>query len=168
MKKEAFYDMSYGLYIITSKYEEQFAGCIVNTVTQATAEEKPKLIVIVNKENTTNQIMKKAKKVNISVLSQNADMLLIGRFGFRNSKEYDKLKDTKHILGKNNIPVITESVVSYVETNIIEEIDCGTHTVFVLEATEADTLSEEKPLTYQYYHEVIKGKTPPKASSFSG
>ena len=42
MEKEAFFKLSYGLYIITTKYEEHFAGCVVNTVVQATAEEKPK------------------------------------------------------------------------------------------------------------------------------
>ena len=50
MEKEAFFKLSYGLYIITTKYEEHFAGCVVNTVVQATAEEKPKLLVTVNKE----------------------------------------------------------------------------------------------------------------------
>ena len=51
MEKEAFFKLSYGLYIITTKYEDHFAGCVVNTVVQATAEEKPKLLVTVNKEN---------------------------------------------------------------------------------------------------------------------
>lgn len=167
MEKEAFYDMSYGLYIITSKDGDEFAGCIVNTVVQATSEEKPKLVVIVNKENTTNEIMKKSKKVNISTLAKDVDMLLIGKFGFRNSREFDKLKNTKYIMGENNIPIVTENVVSYVETDIIDEIDAGTHTVFILEATNSKKISNEEPLTYKYYHEVIKGKTPPKASSFS-
>ena len=167
MEKEAFFDMSYGLYIITSKFKDEFAGCIVNTVVQATSEDKPKLVVIVNKENTTNEIMKKSKKVNISTLSKDVDMLLIGKFGFRNSREFDKLKDTKYIMGENNIPVVTENVVSYVEADIIDEIDTGTHTVFILESTNSKKISCEEPLTYKYYHEVIKGKTPPKASSFS-
>lgn len=167
MQKEAFFKLSYGLYIITTKYEEHFAGCVVNTVVQATAEEKPKLLVTVNKENNTNITMKQAKKVNISVLSQDADMLLIGKFGFRSSKDFDKLEGTEHIMGKNNIPIITKATSSYIEANIINEIDCGTHTIFVLEVEEAKIISDKPVLTYDYYHDVIKGKTPPKASSFS-
>lgn len=167
MEKEAFFKLSYGLYIITTKYEEHFAGCVVNTVVQATAEEKPKLLVTVNKENDTNTTMKKSKKVNISVLSQDADMLLIGKFGFRSSKDFNKLEGTEYIMGKNNIPVITKATSSYIEANIINEIDCGTHTIFVLEAEEAKILTNKPVLTYDYYHNVIKGKTPPKASSFA-
>ena len=147
MQKEAFFKLSYGLYIITTKYEEHFAGCVVNTVVQATAEKKPKLLVTVNKENNTNITMKQAKKVNISVLSQDADMLLIGKFGFRSSKDFDKLDGTEHIMGKNNIPIITKATSSYIE--------------------EAKIISDKPVLTYDYYHNVIKGKTPPKASSFS-
>ena len=30
MEKEAFFKLSYGLYIITTKQDEHFAGCVVN------------------------------------------------------------------------------------------------------------------------------------------
>lgn len=167
MDKSAFFKLTYGLYIITTKYEDHFAGCVVNTVVQATAEERPKILVTVNKENNTNEVMKKSKKVNISVLSKEADMLLIGKFGFRSSKALNKLEGTEHIIGNNGIPIVTEATSAYIEANIINEIDCGTHTVFILEATDSKTISDEPVLTYDYYHNVIKGKTPPKASSFA-
>ena len=167
MDKTAFFKLSYGLYIITTKYEEHFAGCVVNTVVQATSEEKPKLLVTVNKENDTNITMKKSKKVNISVLAQEADMLLIGKYGFRSSKDFNKLEGTEYIIGKNGIPVVIQATVSYIEADIINEIDCGTHTVFVLEATEAKKLNDKPVLTYDYYQKNKKRKTPPKASSFA-
>lgn len=167
MNKDVFSNLTYGLYIISTKYEDHFAGCIVNTVVQATPEEKPKLIFIVNKENDTNITMKKSKKVNLSVLSNEADMLLIGKFGFRSSKDYNKLENTEYKIGNNNIPVITEKAVSYIEANVIDEIDLTTHTIFVLEANEAEIISNKPVMTYDYYHKVVKGKTPPKASSFA-
>ena len=167
MDKSAFFKLTYGLYIITTQYNEHFAGCVVNTVVQATAEENPKLLVTVNKENDTNKTMQKSKKVNISVLSQDADMLLIGKFGFRSSKDFNKLEGTENILGNNGIPIVTQAVSSYIEAEIIGEVDCKTHTVFILEAKEAKILNDKQVLTYDYYHNVIKGKTPPKASSFS-
>lgn len=167
MNKDVFSNLTYGLYIISTKYEDHFAGCIVNTVVQATTEEKPKLIVIVNKENDTNITMKKSKKVNLSVLSEEADMLLIGKFGFRSSKDYNKLENTEYKIGNNNIPVITEKAVSYIEASVINEIDLTTHTIFVLEANETEVISNKPVMTYDYYHKVVKGKTPPKASSFA-
>ena len=144
MDKSAFFKLTYGLYIITTQYNEHFAGCVVNTVVQATAEENPKLLVTVNKENDTNKTMKKSKKVNISVLSQDADMILIGKFGFRSSKDFNKLEGTENILGNNGIPIVTQAVSSYIEAEIIGEVDCKTHTVFILEAKEAKILNDKQ------------------------
>ena len=166
MNKKVLFDLNYGLYIVTTKNAEEFSGCVVNTVTQVTAEEKPKLIVAINKENYTAEIAQKSRKMNISVLSQEADMLLIGKFGFRSGRDINKLEETQYTLGKNGIPIITEKAVSYIECNIIQVIDCGTHNIFMLEMQEGEKLKEKEPMTYQYYHTVIKGKTPPKASSY--
>jgi len=166
MNKLALTKLNYGLYIVTSKNGEDFSGCVVNTVTQITAEERPKAIVAINKENYTCQIALKAKKINISILSQEADMILIGKFGFRTGKEFNKLENTESIIGTNGIPAVTEKAVGYMEANIINEIDCNTHYLFILEIQEAEILNEKQPLSYSYYHNVIKGKTPPKASTY--
>lgn len=167
MNLSTLFQLNYGLYIVTTKMGEEFSGCVVNTVTQITAEQKPKLTVAINKENYTCEIAKKSKKINISILSEEADMMLIGKFGFRTGREYDKLQDTQYKLGKNQIPIITQNITGYLETNVIDMIDCNTHTLFVLELQEAETLNKmAKPMTYRYYHEVVKGKTPPKASTY--
>ena len=45
-------------------------------------------------------------------------------------------------------------------------MDCSTHTIFMLEAQKSEIINDKPVLTYEYYHNVIKGKTPPKASSY--
>ena len=166
MNKKVLFDLNYGLYIVASKEGDMFSGCVVNTVTQVTAEEKPKLIVAINKENYTAEIAKKSRKMNLAVLSQEADMLLIGKFGFRSGRDINKLEGTEYKIGNNGIPIITEKAVSYIECNILQVIDCGTHDLFLLEMQEGEKIAEKEAMTYQYYHTVIKGKTPPKASSY--
>ena len=166
MNKKVLFDLNYGLYIVTSKEGDMFSGCVVNTVTQVTAEEKPKLIVAINKENYTAEIAKKSRKMNLAVLSQEADMLLIGKFGFRSGRDINKLEGTEYKIGNNGIPIITEKAVSYIECNILQVIDCRTHDLFLLEMQEGEKIAEKEAMTYQYYHTVIKGKTPPKASSY--
>ena len=44
----------------------------------------------------------------------------------------------------------------------------GTHVTFVGEVVDAGNLSGVAPMTYAYYHGTLKGKTPPKASSYVG
>ena len=167
MDKTVFNKVSYGVYIATSMYEGNFSGCVITTLMQITAEDTPKMTIAVNKENYTNELIRKSGKVNISVLSEDADMLLIGKFGFRTGKDFNKLEGTEHIIGNNSIPCITKEAVAYFEAKVINEIDAGTHTIFLLEAEEAINLSNKSPMTYDYYHKVVKGKTPNKAATFS-
>lgn len=166
MNLHVLFQLNYGLYIVTAKEQEKFSGCVVNTVTQITAEEKPKLIVAINKQNYTCEIAQTSQKMNISILSKSSNMLQIGKFGFQSGKNINKLEGTQYIIGKNGIPVITENVTGYIECDILEKIDCVTHILFILEMQQGEVVSQEEPMTYEYYHKVIKGKTPPKASTY--
>jgi flavin reductase (DIM6/NTAB) family NADH-FMN oxidoreductase RutF len=47
--RSVFRDLSYGLYIITSKDEDRMNGQIVNTIIQVTSE-PPRIAVIINKK----------------------------------------------------------------------------------------------------------------------
>lgn len=167
MDKLAFSKVSYGVYIATTKYEEKASGCVITTLMQITAEDTPKMMVAVNKSNYTNELIKKSKKVNVSVLSEEADMLLIGKFGFRSGRDFDKLEGTENVIGKNGIPAVTQSATAYFEANVINEIEAGTHTIFLLEVAEAVKLNDKLSMTYDYYHKVVKGKTPKTAATFS-
>ena len=167
MDINAFNKVSYGVYIATSKFNDDFSGCVITTLMQITAEDKPKMSVAINKSNFTNELIRKSKKVNVSVLSEEADMLLIGKFGFRSGRDFDKLEGTEHIIGNNGIPCVTQSVTAYFEASVIGEIDAGTHTIFLLEADESVVLTDKPSMTYDYYHKVVKGKTPKTAATFS-
>jgi flavin reductase (DIM6/NTAB) family NADH-FMN oxidoreductase RutF len=49
---------------------------------------------------------------------------------------------------------------------VVQTLDVGTHMIFVGEVKDAEVLSDATPMTYAYYHSTLKGKTPPKASSY--
>lgn len=167
MDINAFNKVSYGVYIATSMFEDKFSGCVITTLMQITAEDKPKMSIAVNKCNFTNELIRKSGKVNVSVLSEDANMLLIGKFGFRSGRDFDKLEGTEHVIGNNGIPCVTEMANSYFEASVIGEVDAGTHTIFLLEALESVAISDKPSMTYDYYHKVVKGKTPKTAATFS-
>ena len=77
MDINAFNKVSYGVYIATSKFNDDFSGCVITTLMQITAEDKPKMSVAINKANFTNELVRKSKKVNVSVLSSTASILII-------------------------------------------------------------------------------------------
>ena len=45
-------------------------------------------------------------------------------------------------------------------------METSTHTVFLGEVIDADVLKSEPAMTYAYYHNVIKGKSPKNAPSY--
>ena len=58
MNNKGLRKLSYGVYIINTIN----SGCIVNTLTQVTSD---KVIVAINKDNYTNQMIKTYKEPNI-------------------------------------------------------------------------------------------------------
>jgi len=165
MDKTALFNLSYGLYIIGAKDGARDVGCVVNTVTQATSSPVT-LTVCINKDNHTNACIKETKEFSVSILSEETKKTTIGIFGFSSSRDRDKFADVSSGHTLAGMPYVSEGVTSYLQCKVIEFIDDFTHTIFIAEVVEAENLSEEPPMTYAYYHRELKGKTPPKASSY--
>jgi len=165
MNNAALYNLSCGLYIIGVGDGEKYAGCVVNTVTQSTS--KPvTLTVCINKDNYTNSCIKKTKEFSVSILSENTKESTFGIFGFHSSRDRDKFSELPFALTPAGLPYVNEGVTAWLQCKVIDFVDNFTHTIFIAEVQEAENLYNEPPMTYAYYHNVIKGKTPPKASSY--
>ena len=91
MDEKALYKITYGLYVVSAQAEGQRSGCVVNTLQQVTAE-PVRLAVTVNKDNLTCQLIQKAGRFAAVALDQRADMMAIGRFGFRTGRDMDKFE----------------------------------------------------------------------------
>ena len=89
MDKTVFHDLSYGMYVVSTKYQGRNIGCFVNTVIQITSE-NPIIAVSINKNNYTKQALSTGQKFAVSILSQETDTKVIGKFGFFSSKDTDK------------------------------------------------------------------------------
>lgn len=162
----AFRRLSYGLYLVTALTKDGTkVGCVVNTFQQV-ASNPPMASVSLNKENATTRAILETGKFAVSVLDQSATMELIGLFGFKTSAEVNKFQDVEHGLCASDAPVVLESCAATFAVEVRDRIDVGTHYLFVGPVTEANTTSSEPPMTYAYYHEVLRGKTPPKAASY--
>lgn len=159
MNKEGLKKLSYGIYIINTKN----SGCVVNTLTQVTND---KVIVAINKENYTNKMLKENKIFNATVLTTNTNMEIIQTFGFTSSKENDKYKNFQIEKDTNNIPYIKENMAALIECEVINEIDLDTHTIFIAKILNTKNLSNEEVMTYDYYHKIKNGITPPKAPTY--
>lgn len=165
MNNKTLHKISYGLYIISSKMEGKFNGQIANTVFQITSEPAT-IAVSINKQNLTNEYIRASKLLTVSILSQSAPMTLIGKFGFKSGRESNKFEDIKYKLSQNGVPIIEDSTVGFLEGEVIQEVDMGSHTIFIARVIDAEITSEDTPMTYAYYHQVKNGKAPQAAPTY--
>ncbi|MDD4766168.1 MAG: rubredoxin [Desulfotomaculaceae bacterium] len=166
MNPKALFNFSYGLYVITSKKGDKVNGQIGNTVFQISSDPAT-IAVSINKNNLTHEYIKDSKTFTVSILSQDVPLNLIGQFGFKSGRESNKFEGVSYQMGQNGAPYLTDYVLSFVEAKVIQEFDANTHTVFLGEITEADTLSKGIPMTYAYYHQLKAGSVPPAAPAIT-
>jgi len=156
--------ITYGLYILTVADGEQKNGMILNTVFQVTAV-PPRVAVSINKQCLTHEILCKTRRFAAMPLDQTATLPFIGNFGFRTGRNFDKFSKVPFTTGKLGCPLISEHTLSFMEVEVSQTLDVGTHTIFVGEVKDAGVFHANHPaLTYEYYHHVIKGKVPPGAT----
>lgn len=163
MNKNAFHNLSYGVYIVSTLDGARPTGCIANSAMQITSSPAT-IAVSINHDNYTNACIKESGKFAISILSEQIDPGLIGTFGFQSGKEIDKF-DGVSVVEKEGICVVADAC-AYVVCNVIDSMETATHTVFLGEVIDADVLTKEDPMTYAYYHKVVKGKSPKNAPTY--
>ena len=165
MNPKALQKLSYGLYVVTSRKGEQLNGQIANTVFQITSE-PPTVAVSINKKNLTWEYIKDSGVFAVSVICQDAPLSFIGQFGFKSGRDVDKLSGINHKVGQTGAPIILDNTTSYLEVKVTNEMDIGTHTIFIGEVVDGDVLNEKPCMTYDYYHQVKRGSTPKTAPSY--
>jgi ferric-chelate reductase [NAD(P)H] len=165
MNPTALFKIGYGLYIIGSKKGDKINGQTANTVFQVTSE-PPTLAICINKNNLTHEYISESRVFTVSVLRQDTPLSFIGNFGFKSGRDTDKFEGINYRPGTTGAPIVLDNTVAYMEVNVKNEMDVGTHTLFYGEVVDADVLSDEQAMTYAHYHEVKRGTTPKAAPTY--
>jgi flavin reductase (DIM6/NTAB) family NADH-FMN oxidoreductase RutF/rubredoxin len=164
MDTMALRNLTYGMFVLGTKDGERPTACTVNSVIQVTSE--PILIMAcVNQQNFTNQCIKKSKGFSLSILSEEASGSLIGNFGFRSGRDADKFASVPYGLTERGYPVLKLNTCGWLECTLESFTDLKTHTLFIGSLTGAES-AVGTPMTYAYYHRVVKGKAPVNAPIF--
>lgn len=152
----AMFKLSYGLFVLSAKDGGKDNGCIINTAIQVTDSPK-RISVTVNKNNLTHDMIHRSGLLNLSVLSTDATFATIEKYGFASGREVEKFTENA-ARTQNGVAYVTDGVCAVLSAKVIAETDCGTHTTFLAEVTEAHVLSEMPAMTYAYYFEHVKPK----------
>lgn len=161
MNTKAMYKLSYGLFICTAVKGDKKNGCIINTAVQI-ASDPNTISIAVNKANYTHDMIKETGQCNISVISTEASFDTFKHFGFQSGRDVDKFSkdypESSYAIAENGIPYIKEGTNAYFSLKVKQEVDLGSHTLFICEPLFMDVLSDASSCTYEYYQNNIKPK----------
>jgi len=155
---KAMYRLSYGLFVCTAVKDGRANGCIINTAVQI-ASDPNTISIAVNKENLTCSMIHETGQCNVSVIGEDATFELFQRFGFQSGRDVNKFEGYEAFeMAGNGIPYIIEGTNAYFSLKVKQEVDLGSHILFICEPVFMTVLSEVPSCTYAYYQSNIKPK----------
>lgn len=168
MDSKVLFNVQYGLFVLSSKSEVKDNACIINTVTQVTANPE-RISIVVNKSDFTHDMVAASKKFTVSIISEAATFDLFKHFGFQSGRDVDKFaKFDKVQRTANGTLAITEGTNSFISGNVIQQIDVGTHSIFVADVVDMKKFNDIPSTTYNYYQANIKPKPQPVGKTAEG
>jgi len=163
---EALFRITYGLFIVSSGDRSHGNGFISNTVFQVTSN-PPQFVVCCNKNNFTAGLISKSGAFSVSILEKETASDILGRFGFKSGKDFDKMEGMSIKYGQTDVPIVLNASIAFLECRVVSTVDVGTHLMFVGELIQSALLDNTKePLTYLYYRQVKKGTAPKNAPTY--
>lgn len=161
----ALFNISYGLYVVTSNDGIRDNGLIVNTVTQVTNTPN-RIAVTIDKTNYSHDVIRRTGKLNVNCLSVDAPFGIFENFGFKSGRDTDKFEDIKPLYSQNGLAYLPKYINSFISLEVESYVDVDTHGMFICMVTEAQVLSDKEAMTYTYYHKNVKPK--PQADAKKG
>lgn len=163
MNTKVLRSLSYGVYVVSTLDGARPTGCVANSAMQITSSPAT-IAVSINHDNYTNECISKSGMFAVSILAEDSSPSLIGHFGFQSGRDVNKF-DTVSYEMQSGLPVLTDSC-GYIVCKVVDRMETSTHTVFLGEAIGGETFKTTPAMTYAYYHNVIKGKSPKAAPTY--
>lgn len=155
--KKALYNITYGLYVVTSNDGSKDNGCIVNTVVQV-ADSPLTVSVCIKKKNYTHEIVKNSGIMNVNCLTVNAKFDVFEKFGFVSGRDKDKFAVETLERTENGLIILPANVNTVISLKTEQYIDLGSHGMFICTPTECRLLSSDESMSYNFYQNNVKPK----------
>ncbi len=163
---DAFFKLTYGLYLVTSSHGDERNAYIANTVFQVTSQ-PPRMAISCHKENFSAGLLERGGSFGISVLQKDTPVEFIRRFGYQSANDSPKFKQLNFRKGITGVPVVYDHTLAWFECRIVQKVDTDTHWLFIGEVIDFGMLSSyEEPLDYAWYRDTYKAASPSRAPTY--
>ena len=141
-RKKALHMLSYGVYILTSKSNNEISAVTVTWVSQASFE-PPMLSVCIKRNSASYLVVRKRGEFILHMLSEKQKNLAASFLKPSKIKQ-GRINDECYEL-KDDLPIIT-SAPSYIRCSVVEILENGDHPLFLSEVINAVVQKESEPL----------------------
>ena len=156
MDTKVLYHLTYGVYLLSAKEENQDNACIINTAVQV-ANNPTRVSISVIKDNLTHDMIAKTGKFNLSALTTQTPFSLFQNFGMQSGRNTDKFSDFQQVSrSENGLYYLTKWSNAFLSFTVVESLDLGSHTLYIGELVDGEVLSSDTLCTYGYYQTEIK------------
>jgi flavin reductase (DIM6/NTAB) family NADH-FMN oxidoreductase RutF len=136
---------------ITSAWDGKINGQIaVTVITSSVVHTIPRLIVGIWKGNYTHEFIYNSKKLCIHLLRRD-QLELVKNFGFYTGRERKKFKDIPYETDVTGCPILLDCH-SFAECEIINAMDGGDMTPFLVSVVNGGVRSNEQWMTLDYFY----------------
>ena len=142
LRKQVLQMFSYGVYILTSKFEDNYCAATVTWVSQASFE-PPMVSACIKRNSASYKVVKERGEFLLHILGEDQKDLALSFFkqttlenGFINKQPYQLV---------DNLPLLT-SASAYLKCKVLEIIENGDHPLFLSEVIDAVVQKESEPL----------------------
>ena len=127
-------DLDYPMFIVTVAAGGERAGCLIGFATQSSID-PPRFLALISDKNRTWQLAREAEALAVH-LAPDDEPELVELFGARTGDELDKFERCEWTRGPAGLPILS-ACPSWFCGQVLERIDCGDHTAYLLEPYEA-------------------------------
>lgn len=150
---QAFGKMTYGIYILTTFYEDEINGMIASWVSQISYD-PPLVMTAVHPNRYSHQLIEQSGSFALHMLSKKqADFLS----RFKGDDPKGKFGGIQWTKGKTGCPILYECI-AYMECTVKAAYKPGNHTLFIGEIVDAHRFSDDDLLTTLDYRGQYLGK----------
>ena len=123
-------DLDYPMFIVTVAAGGERAGCLIGFATQSSID-PPRFLALISDKNRTWQVAREAEALAVH-LAPDDEPELVELFGARTGDELDKFERCEWTRGPAGLPILS-ACPSWFCGQVLERIDCGDHTAYLLE-----------------------------------
>ncbi len=167
MNIEALTKITYGMFVVSTCYNNKLNGYLGNTVMQVSASPN-KLAIACSKNNFSAAMICNSKMFSVSVLNKSLTKDIIRMFGYQSGRDCNKFDNFTYKTSSSGCPILLDCTTAWIECKVVDIFDMGTHYLFIGEVINCNVVDNSETITYQEYHEIFKAKTPVNAPTYRG